>query len=120
MRRSISPPPAAARRWPVSRAYRSSTGTATPAPRPGGPRFLASTALCPVQAFRLGAEALALQFHVEADPDRIETWLIGHAFELAKAGVDPQTIRADAGRRGAATAEAGRALLSDWLAALPR
>jgi len=87
---------------------------------PSGAEILASTALCPVQAFRLGAEALALQFHVEADPDRIETWLIGHAFELAKAGVDPRTIRADAERRGAATAEAGRALLSDWLAALPR
>ncbi|HSV01004.1 MAG TPA: glutamine amidotransferase [Roseiarcus sp.] len=87
---------------------------------PSGAEILASTALCPVQAFRFGAEALALQFHVETDPTRIETWLIGHAFELVKAGVDPRAIRADAGRTGAAMAEAGRALLSDWLAALPR
>lgn len=87
---------------------------------PSGTEILASTALCPVQAFRFGAEALALQFHVEVDPDRIETWLIGHAFKLANAGVDPRTIRADARRLGAATAEAGRAVLSDWLAALPR
>jgi GMP synthase (glutamine-hydrolysing) len=84
---------------------------------PPGAENLASTDLCPVQAFRCGRKALGLQFHVEADPRRIETWLVGHAVELAKAGVDPRVVRADALRLGAATAAAGRAILSDWLEA---
>jgi GMP synthase (glutamine-hydrolysing) len=76
---------------------------------------LAWTDVCAVQAFRAGPAALALQFHVEVDPRRIETWLIGHAVELGKAGLDSGAIRGDAGTLGAATAAAGRALLSDWL-----
>ena len=87
---------------------------------PAGAERLAATSLCPVQAFRLGKTALALQFHVEADPRRIEAWLIGHTAELGKAGIDPRAIRADAQRLGAATAAAGRAILSEWLEALPR
>jgi len=84
---------------------------------PPGAERLASTSLCPVQAFRIGAWALALQFHVEADPRRIESWLVGHAVELGKAGIDPRAVRADARRLGAATAAAGRAILADWLEA---
>ena len=87
---------------------------------PPGAERLAATPLCPVQAFSLGRTALALQFHVEADPSRIETWLIGHTVELGKAGIDPRTIRADAARFGSATAAAGRAMLADWLGALPQ
>jgi GMP synthase (glutamine-hydrolysing) len=87
---------------------------------PPGAERLASTALCPVQAFRIGRTALGLQFHVEADPKRIEAWLIGHAVELGKAKIDPRTIRADAARLGAATAAAGRAILVDWLRAEAR
>jgi len=86
---------------------------------PVGAERLAATALCPNQAFRLGDWALALQFHLEADPDAIEAWLIGHAVELAKAGIDPRTIRADARRYGAALAAAGRAALRGWLEAVP-
>ena len=87
---------------------------------PAGAERLASTPLCPVQAFQVGKAALALQFHVEADPRRIEAWLIGHSVELGKAGIDPRAIRADAARLGAATAAAGCALLSDWLEGLSR
>jgi len=86
---------------------------------PQGAERLAATALCPNQAFRLGDWALALQFHVEADPGRIESWLIGHTVELGKAGIDPRTIRADALRDGPAVAAAGRRVLQAWLAALP-
>ena len=86
---------------------------------PQGGERLAATPLCPNQAFRIGDWALALQFHVEADPQRIESWLIGHTAELSKAGVDPRTIRADALRHGPALAEAGRRLLAAWLEALP-
>jgi GMP synthase (glutamine-hydrolysing) len=87
---------------------------------PAGAARLASTPLCPVQAFSVGPRALALQFHVEADPRRIEAWLVGHAVELGKAGLDPRVLRADALRLGEATAAAGRAILSDWLEAESR
>ncbi len=87
---------------------------------PPGAERLASTKLCPIQAFRVGPRALGLQFHVEADPRRIEAWLVGHTVELAKAGIDPRALRADALRFGPATAAAGRALLSEWLEAQSR
>ncbi len=84
---------------------------------PPGAERLASTPLCPVQAFRAGPASLGLQFHVEADPKRIEAWLIGHASELGQAGISPSLLRADALRLGATTAAAGRAILSEWLEA---
>jgi GMP synthase (glutamine-hydrolysing) len=54
---------------------------------------LAGTAAYPNQAFSLGRNILALQFHTEADPLYIEQWLIGHSCELALAGIDPRAIR---------------------------
>ena len=86
---------------------------------PSGAERLAATRLCPNQAFRLGDWALALQFHLEADSEAIEAWLIGHTGELAAAGIDPRTLRADASRYGAALAAAGRAALQRWLEAAP-
>ena len=86
---------------------------------PSGAERLAATTLCPNQAFRLGDWALALQFHLEADPEAIESWLIGHTGELAQARIDPRTIRADARRCGPALAAAGREALRRWLAAIP-
>ena len=76
---------------------------------------LAGSAHCAEQAFALGTQALALQFHLEADPARLESWLIGHACELAAAGIDPRTLRTQAHEHGAALAEAGRAVLGAWL-----
>jgi len=76
---------------------------------------LASTPACPVQAFAIGSTILALQFHIEADPARIEQWLIGHTVELAKAGIDPRHIRKQAAEIGPLTAKAGREVLGDWL-----
>lgn len=81
---------------------------------------LAATSLCPTQAFRIGDWALGLQFHVEADPGKIESWLIAHTVELARAGIDPRTLRADAQRLGGGLAEAGRRVLGAWLEALPK
>ncbi len=87
---------------------------------PAGAVRLAATPLCPNQAFRLGDFALGLQFHVEADPASLESWLIGHACELAGAKIDPRTLRADARRHGEATAAAGRQVLSAWIEGLPQ
>jgi GMP synthase (glutamine-hydrolysing) len=79
---------------------------------------LASTKVCPVQAFSFGARALGLQFHVEAEPRRIERWLIGHAVELGKAGIDPGLVRQQVARFGDATAAAGRDMFTSWLASV--
>jgi GMP synthase (glutamine-hydrolysing) len=82
---------------------------------PAGAVNLASTPACPNQAFAVGDNILALQFHIEADPARIEQWLVGHTVELGKAGVDPRTIRRQAAELGPATAKAGRNVLGAWL-----
>ena len=63
---------------------------------PNGLESLASTSLCSHQAFAPGDYALGLQFHLEADPQRIDEWLVGHAVELAQASVDPSTLRTQA------------------------
>ena len=85
---------------------------------PDGAERLAETPGFPNQAFSLGGHALGLQFHLEADYSRIESWLIGHAHELATAGIDPRGIRADAARFGPALAEAACAVMGRWLDAI--
>lgn len=59
---------------------------------PQGATLLASTDVTPVQAFSKG-NALALQFHAEADPERIEQWLIGHTGDLRAHGIDVVALR---------------------------
>ncbi|SMH62746.1 glutamine amidotransferase [Azospirillum agricola] len=85
---------------------------------PAGAERLASTEPCMNQAFALGRNALGLQFHGEVDGADIERWLIGHACEIAAAGLDPRTLRADSGRHGPGLREAGGRLFADWLAGL--
>ncbi|WP_294541556.1 glutamine amidotransferase [uncultured Rhodoblastus sp.] len=82
---------------------------------PEGAQNLAFTSACPHQAFALGSQGLALQFHAEVEPAALEAWLIGHTVELGKAGIDPREIRAETARFGAATAAAGKVLFRDWL-----
>ncbi|HJV85347.1 MAG TPA: glutamine amidotransferase [Noviherbaspirillum sp.] len=82
---------------------------------PQGATLLASTSVAPHQAFSLGKNVLALQFHPEADAARMDEWLVGHACELAYAGVDPRVIRADAEKHGAAAARGATAMLRTWL-----
>jgi GMP synthase (glutamine-hydrolysing) len=82
---------------------------------PAGAVRLAATAACPNQAFAIGRHGLGLQFHVEAEPGKIERWLVGHCGELARAGIDPRALRRDAATLGPATAQAGRVVLGAWL-----
>lgn len=82
---------------------------------PPGGELLARTDATAHQAFRHGAHALALQFHPEADPARIEAWLIGHACELAAAGIDVPALRAQSAALGDATHAAATAMLAQWL-----
>ncbi|WP_347473803.1 glutamine amidotransferase [Acinetobacter thermotolerans] len=57
--------------------------------------LLASSALYPNQAFRVGENILALQFHPEVAADSLEKWLIGHTCELRKAGINIPALRAE-------------------------
>ena len=83
---------------------------------PKGIESLASTPLCPHQAFAPNDSALGLQFHLEADTLRIEPWLIGHAAELAQVGVDPRTLRVQAQEHGARLKLAAEAGFNAWIA----
>jgi GMP synthase (glutamine-hydrolysing) len=82
---------------------------------PSGCENLALTASCPHQAFRQGANLLGIQFHIEADPLGIESWLIGHTVELGKASRDPRLIRNDTVRYGKQLAGAATKVVIEWL-----
>jgi GMP synthase (glutamine-hydrolysing) len=76
---------------------------------------LASTPHCPVQAFARTPTQLALQFHLETEPARFESWLVGHTVELDKAGIDPRDLRAQLRAYGTATRDLGGKVLAAWL-----
>lgn len=82
-------------------------------------RSLASTLLCPHQAFAVSDHVLALQFHAEVDPVLFEQWLVEYAGELGDLGIEPRVLRLAASEHGAALAVAARAMLDAWLGALP-
>lgn len=82
---------------------------------PAGAVRLAGTAVCPNQAYAVGHHVLGLQCHLEADPRRIERWLVGHACELAQAGIDPRALRARAGALQTRLPQAARAVFTGWL-----
>ena len=82
---------------------------------PPAATLLASTDITPHQAFQAGAGQLALQFHAEADAARMEHWLMGHACELAAAGLDVAAIRQDARDLGSRAAAAGQDFFRRWL-----
>lgn len=80
--------------------------------------LLASTELVKHQAFSIGRHALALQFHVEADPRKIESWLIGHTCELGIANLKPNELRAATAKLAADHRDHSVRVLQDWLAQL--
>ena len=89
---------------------------------PAGATLLASTEICPHQAFSVGPAALGLQFHLEARPADLEQWLIGHACEIAamRPGVTVTSLRADTRTWGPGLAGPAAACLRTWLGGLPR
>lgn len=82
---------------------------------PPGARRLASTAICAEQAFAVGDHALGLQFHLEANLDELEAWLIGHAAELGAAGIDPRALRAQAPALARRLSQCAREVFTAWL-----
>jgi GMP synthase (glutamine-hydrolysing) len=81
---------------------------------PQGATLLASTTATAVQAFSHG-NTLALQFHAEADPERIEQWLIGHTGELRSHGIDIAALRERTREVADEAVMAGIALLREHL-----
>jgi GMP synthase (glutamine-hydrolysing) len=75
---------------------------------PPGAQRLASNQHYENQAFAWRRNALALQFHLEADPSRLEQWYVGHAAELAAAARSVADLRTATARLAG-----GRALLAD-------
>lgn len=82
---------------------------------PDGATLLASTDTCLNQAFSWGHHALALQCHPEIDSARFEAWLIGHAFELSRRGLNPSILRAEAQDLGPRLREQARQVWRSWL-----
>jgi len=82
---------------------------------PAGAGLLASTALYPHQAFAIGPNVLALQFHPEVDARRFEQWLIGHSVELSATGIDIAQFRAQGRQKGAALCSVSASVLGHWL-----
>ncbi|AVR87239.1 glutamine amidotransferase [Thauera aromatica] len=82
---------------------------------PPGAVRLAGTEVCANQAFALGRHVLGLQCHLEADPRQIERWLVGHACELAQAGIDPRPLRTQARAMQTRLPMAAQAAFTRWL-----
>jgi GMP synthase (glutamine-hydrolysing) len=86
---------------------------------------LASTPLCPHQAFRLGTRVFGLQFHVEADAELARRWAVEDAaFVQAARGADGvELVLAETEQHAAAARAAGdrliRNILCSMTAALP-
>jgi hypothetical protein len=57
---------------------------------------LAATAMTPLQAFRAGARAWGVQFHLETDAQVLNAMLESGTEELRQAGVNSAPIRATA------------------------
>lgn len=85
---------------------------------PAGATLLASTALCRHQAFSVGRKVLAFQCHPEARTRDLERWFIGHACEIAAAGLSVPQLRADSGRFGPALETQGAQCFAAWLDAV--
>ncbi|OTG87169.1 glutamine amidotransferase [Acinetobacter sp. ANC 4558] len=62
---------------------------------PENATLLASSYVYPNQAFHVGKNILALQFHLEVETQRMEKWLIGHTVELRQAEIDIPKLRAE-------------------------
>jgi GMP synthase (glutamine-hydrolysing) len=67
------------------------------------------------QAFAYGRNALGLQFHLEADPSRLEQWYVGHAAELAGAKVSVAELRAATAKFADGVASQADRIFTRWL-----
>jgi GMP synthase (glutamine-hydrolysing) len=83
---------------------------------PVGAKHLASSRRYANQAFSVGKNCLALQFHPEFDAGKIEQWLIGHALEIAQTpNLSLKKLRSDTRKYGPACQDAALNFWHAWL-----
>ena len=82
---------------------------------PAQAKRLASNANYENQAFSFGEHALALQFHLEAEPRQLEEWYIGHAVELAAANISVTELRSTTAKLANTLAAQADRVFTDWL-----
>lgn len=85
---------------------------------PESAQLLASSVHYPHQAFRVGSNILALQFHIEIEPQQFERWLIGHQCQLDQQLINIEMLRAQNLQYAGILVEKAHLLFSDWLAEL--
>jgi GMP synthase (glutamine-hydrolysing) len=82
---------------------------------PEGAEALARTDQYENQAFSIGNNALALQFHPEVTVLGLERWYVGHAVELSKRGIAVPELRAAGIEHAPRLMEAARQFWNRWL-----
>lgn len=82
---------------------------------PPGALHLASSKLYSNQAFAIDNYGLALQFHPEVTAAGLESWYVGHAVELNRAGISIPGLRSAAKQNAAALEEAAHSFFNLWL-----
>jgi GMP synthase (glutamine-hydrolysing) len=82
---------------------------------PAQAKRLASNTNYRNQAFSHGEHALALQFHLEAEPRQLEEWYVGHAVELAAADVSVTELRATTAKLATTLAAQADRVFTEWL-----
>jgi GMP synthase (glutamine-hydrolysing) len=86
---------------------------------PAGATRLASSTVYPNQAFSYRDNVLALQFHLEAHPEGLESWYLGHGYELASVeGLTVPELREDGQRHGPPLQSPARQVWTKWLESL--
>ncbi len=77
--------------------------------------LLASTNAYPHQAFAVGRNILALQFHLEIAGEFFEKWLIGHTAELRQTQISIPALRQDNQRYAAALERQAKRIIQGFL-----
>lgn len=77
--------------------------------------LLASSKVYSNQAFQVGANILALQFHIEVATESLEKWLIGHHCELRKADINIPQLRHDNQSYAPALSQASTEILTRFM-----
>jgi GMP synthase (glutamine-hydrolysing) len=86
---------------------------------PSGATLLASTEQVAHQVYSWERFVLAFQCHPEVRHEDIESWLVGHACEIAAtSGVSVEQLRGDTQRLGPKLAERAKLAFNDWLASV--
>jgi GMP synthase (glutamine-hydrolysing) len=86
---------------------------------PVGATLLASTDLVANQVYSWERFVLGFQCHPEVRHEDIESWLVGHACEIAAtSGVSVAQLRRDTQQLGPTLAERAKEVFTGWLASV--